>query len=391
MSYTHIFFISSTIRAPTQSTQSPPKPARSEATATAEPQEHASDSEQPALVRFARLKQREQAQQLDPANPLASAARVVGSRVVNTPPDPDRWSVKDTSVNIASAFHRAANSTVIPAHDSSASSNSSLSFNQTAFHMNPNDSWASGTQRKQTLPRSTSVEYEKETQVTVNRRLGVPPTRAPLARQPRPPAREPSHREVPGSQPDEEPILVGQRERGKSPFEHIAETTRRLVPATFLMRRLSQEPESRPAPGQNVQDKSSSYDYSAEEREFQDLSQREQAQRRANAAHKRNRMSMDNKAYKPSQSDFEESDEEFEEDGKRRRRKKKAGAAGGPLTSLPVTSYDKRKKKRKGTRGNGMENGDEESSEEEGQSHEQIAEEVSICAAYDVYEPLAHA
>lgn len=169
-------------------------------------------------------------------------------------------------------------------------------------------------------------------------------------------------------------------QRGKGPLEHIVEATRRLAPATFLMRRQSEEPEPRPAPG--PQDKSTSYDYSAEEREFQALAQNDQANERgkANAMHKRIRMSSDNKAYRPSQSDLEYSDEDFEDDGKRtKKKKKKFGAVGGPLTSLPVAGYDKRKKKRRGTKGNGLDGEEEESSEEEGQSYEQVADEVSIC------------
>ena len=369
MSYTYLYFMSSYVRAPSQSTRSPPKPTRSEA--TAEEPTHASDSDQPALVRYARLKQAQESNQ----DQNTADARVAAPRVVNTPPNPDRWSVKDTSVNIASAFHRAANSTIIPAHDSSAS-NTSSSFNNSSI-MNPNDSWASGMQRKQNLPRSTSVEYEKETQSTVNRRLGVPPNRNTLARPQRPATREAPLRNVPGEVREDQENIQTAAQRAKSPLEHIVEATRRLAPATFLMRRQSEEPE--PRPGQGVQDKSSSYDYSAEEREFRALSQQEQAQRKAaNAANKRNRMSTDNKAYLPSQSDLEDSDEDWEDDGKKgRRRKKKTGAAGGPLTSLPVAGYDKRKKKRRGAKGAGAE--DEESSDEEDPSYEHVTDEVSIC------------
>ncbi|GJE88586.1 hypothetical protein PsYK624_046690 [Phanerochaete sordida] len=360
--------------APSQSTRSPPKPAKSTATSApehvqeaeqeAEEEEHESDSEQPALVRFARLKQREQEQQKDPN------ARAGGSRVVSTP-NPERWTVKDTSVNIASAFHRAANSTVIPAHNSSLSSNNtSSSFNQSSFGMNPaNSSWASGAQHG-SVPRSTSVEYEKETQsIVMNRRLGAPPSRSARPTRPPPPA---STRTAPDSDGEEE---VPQRaERGKSPFEHIVEATRRLAPATFLMRRQSEEPEARPAPAHSPQDKSSSYDYSAEEREFQSLAHDQvNGQRKANAAPKRSRISTDNMAYRPTVSDSEESDgDDFEGDGKRTRKRrglKRQGAAGGPLSSLPVTSYDKRKKKRRGMKSNGMYD-EEESNEEEEQSHE---------------------
>lgn len=395
ISYAHIFYISTHIRAPSQSTRSPPKAGKSAATSAAaqthveekeqEEQEnnHVSDSDQPALVRFARLKQHEQEQQNN------SDGRVLGPRVINTPPNPERWTVKDTSVNVASAFHRAANSTVIPAHDSSLSSNTSSSFNNSSLSMNPaNSSWASGVPQKN-VPRSTSVEYEKETHsIIMNRRLGAPPSRGTRPTRPPPAA---STRHIPES--DGEEVAPQPVQRGKSPFEHIVEATRRLAPATFLMRRQSEEPEARPearpAPTNGVQDKSSSYDYSAEEREFHSLSHdQSNGQHKANAAHKRNRMSVDNKAYQPTQSDLEESDEDLEVDGKRTRRKrtaKKHGAVGGPLTSLPVTSYDKRKKKRRDTKSSGLDE-DEESSEEEGQSYEQVADQVSrvvVCALFD--------
>jgi SUN domain-containing protein 1/2 len=61
-------------------------------------------------------------------------------------------------------------------------------------------------------------------------------------------------------------------------------------------------------------------------------------------------MSKDNKAYKPSQESEDES--EWSDDGKtrRRRRKFKKGPAGGPLSSLPVVTADKRRRKK--SRGN---------------------------------------
>jgi SUN domain-containing protein 1/2 len=77
-------------------------------------------------------------------------------------------------------------------------------------------------------------------------------------------------------------------------------------------------------------------------------------------------MSTDNKAYKPSASDLDNSDESFSDDGKtRRRRKKKKEPVGGPLTTLPIVGADKRKKKRaRGSRGNAEEMEYEESDEE---------------------------
>ncbi|THG99074.1 hypothetical protein EW026_g3206 [Hermanssonia centrifuga] len=363
MSILHTFSVSYQIRAPTLSSRSPPKPERSAITSHSE--EQASDSDQPALVRFARLKQREQAQQHD--------SHTVGPRVVNTPPNPDRWSVKDTSVNIASAFHRAATYT-IPAYDTSASSTSTHNNSNTSNGtvMNPNDSWASGTQHKSALPRSTSVEYEKETQSTVNRRLAIPPTRNNGI--PRPLSKSHSIRHVPDSE-GEEIEEVAPNARAKTPFEHVMDATRRLAPATFFMRRQSEEPEARPSTTNGRHDQSSSYDYSAEEREFQAASQQQEKAKRSAATHKRGRISVDNKAYRPSVSDLDDSEDEVEEDGKRtkRRKAKKTGAAGGPLTTLPVAGYDKRKKKRRsGARENGTIDGE---SSEEDQSLERTSDQ----------------
>ena len=146
------------IRASTTSApRSPPKSKSTTGQSEQAEEQPANDAEQPALIRFARLKQQEQAQQQHAA---------VAPRVVNTPPNPTRWAVKDTSVNIASAFHSAA-SYIVPAYDTSLSSNGS----NTSTIMNPNDSWASNTQRKSVLPRSTSVEYEKEQQQAMNERI----------------------------------------------------------------------------------------------------------------------------------------------------------------------------------------------------------------------------
>lgn len=376
-SFTHSVSVSYNIttRAPTLTSRSPPKPERSAASAP-QPQEVASDSEQPALVRFARLKQqREQEQQQGQEEQI----RPVGPRVVNTPPNPDRWSVKDTSVNIASAFHRAAGN-IIPAYDTSASGSSSqnTTINTSAGTMNPNDSWAAGAQPRTAVPRSTSVEYEKETHSIVTRRLAPPPSRG-SGRQTKPLSRTHAAHNIGESEGEDGDSTrdAATNGRPKSFGEHIAEASRRLAPATFFMRRPSEEPESRPN-NSATQDKSSSYDYSVEERDFQATEQVEQAvpARRNAAAHKRNRISMDNKAYQPTVSDYEESESEYSsDDGKRtkKRRGKKNGAAGGPLKTLPITSYDKRKKRKK----SGAKGQDGEESNEEEEIQETTSEQVS--------------
>ena len=350
MSFLHTVSVSYQIRAPAAQPRSPPKPQPAPAAANSE--EHVSDSEEPALVRFARRKQREQEQQSRAA-----------PRVINTPPNPERWTVKDTSVNIASAFHAAAGVTAIPAYDSSASSSSAQNtFNTSVNPMNPNDLWAAGKQPRSALPRSTSVEYEKETQSTRMRRLALPERNNGLPRA-RPLSRTDSANF--GSEGDSSQEIP-QNGRAKTFGEQVMDATRRLAPATFFMRRQSEEPELRLPLNDTSKDKSSSYDYENEERDYLDTSQQENSAgaRRNVAAHRRNRISVDNKAYKPSLSDLSESESDSGSDGGKRtkkRRGKKGGGTGGPLRTLPVAGYDKRKKKRK----NGiMDDGDEGSDDE---------------------------
>lgn len=348
------------IRAPTLGSRSPPKPDKAPL-----PQED--DTEESALVRFARLKQREQAQQSLQVQP----SRSVGPRTVDSAPHPDSWSVRDTSVNIVSAFNQAATST---SFDNTTSNASIASGSNTS--MNPNEAWASGIRKQPMVPRSTSVEYEKETQSTINRRLAPPPNRLQQARVARPVSKSVSIRHVPDSEGEDE---IQSNGRAKTPLEHGVEVIRRLIPATFLLRERSQEPEGTsllsPINGNESARDQSSYDYSAEEREFQSASQKPPS-RKTIATHRKNRMSTDNKAYRPTMSDLEESEEDFEEDGKKtRRKKKKGGPTGGPLTTLPVAGYDKRKKRRRGGKDNGIgEEGGEESTEEEDQMSEQVRE-----------------
>lgn len=127
--------------------------------------------------------------------------------------------------------------------------------------------------------------------------------------------------------------------RERSPFEQVIGAAKRAIinPATYYVRQRSREPDEPVAVN-------GSYDYSAEEREIQSHSSK-----RGSQSHKRGRMSTDNKAYKPSNSDLEDSDEDFTDDEgkKRRRKKKKKDSTGGPLTTLPIAGYDKRKKKPK--------------------------------------------
>lgn len=284
--------------------------------------------DEPALVRFAKQKQK------------ASA-------------EPQRWSVKDTSVQIANAFHQAATGDAMS---------------------NPNDSWASGTSRKANIPRSTSVEYEKETQSTTVRRLNPPPVNRVPAR--RTVAKTTSIQHVPDSE-DEAPAYV----RGKSPFEHVADAARSVLkPASYFLIRKSKEPEDL-----NGKD-GSSYDYEEEEQQFQEQ-RPSQPLAKQRSANKRGRISVDNKAYRPSASDLELSEDDFE-DGRKVRKKKrgKKDAVGGPLTSLPVAGYDKRRRRKKNTKAgeNGADGEEEEDDDDEDESETDEQEKVSehVCTVF---------
>jgi SUN domain-containing protein 1/2 len=233
-----------------------------------------------------------------------------GPKVITSPPDPSNWVVKDTSVLIASAFNQAAKD----------------------MHPNdPNNSWASG-RNASGIPRSTSVEYE---QVTVHPRRTAAP-RSVAGRKPA--SKQKSLRHVPDSEGEDDSI---EHSRAKSPYEQVVDVAKRaLGPATFYLRQRTPESEHPTANGTN-----GSYDYSAEEREYHNIMSN--GSRRLTAAQKRNRISIDNKAYQPSQSDLEESDEDPNGDGRKiKKKKKKKEPLGGPLTSLPVAGYDKKKKKR---------------------------------------------
>ncbi|THH28016.1 hypothetical protein EUX98_g6172 [Antrodiella citrinella] len=344
------------ISASTAGTRSPPKPSTSQSTSALD----VDDADQPALVRFARLKQRDNLQ----------AARSLPDIIPNAPraststAKPDKWSVKDTSVQIASAFHQAATTS----HEGSSTS---------MQHTTQTGTWVPNVSQNLThrVARSSSVEYEKETQSTANRRLGAPPPRVNRLSH-KPVAKSTSLNHVPDSEgEDEQP---SRRERGKSPFEHVVDVARSLAPTSFFLRSPSKEPENRSVNGEQQQNQSSSYDYSAEEREYQAQNQASQPASRRGNVHRRNRMSVDNKAYRPSNSDLEESDEDFDDEGgKRSRRRKGKKGTGGPLTTLPVAGYDKRRKRRKGGKTNGGNEEDEEGSSGEQEEEQQEQSRVS--------------
>lgn len=250
--------------------------------------------------------------------------------------------------------------------------------------VNPNTAWASGaTRHNPAVPRSTSVEYEKDTQTTTSRRLAPPPNR--LSRPPpvrKPVSKNASVRLVPDSEGEEDTTATAPANgRGKSPFEHVVDIAKKaLGPATYYVRQLSQEPEDRSIQANKNTNRDTSYDYTAEEQEYQASQQARRASLSAQP-HKRGRMSMDNRAYKPAESDFE-SEEDSSDDGKpkKRRKKKKDGPVGGPLTTLPVLSAGKKKKRRsKGTK-SGTAGPDDE--DEGSESDEPSVELVSLILSF---------
>ncbi|KAH7921043.1 hypothetical protein BV22DRAFT_1097203 [Leucogyrophana mollusca] len=336
--------------APTAGSRSPPKPASAASSHSVPDLAAENTASEPALARYARLK-REQS--------------------LNTqsgPLHPEKWSVKDTSVNIAAAFSQAA----------------STSFGDMP-PSNPNNSWASGSQTNLNVPRSTSVEYEKETHSTSARRLAVPPNRLTQRSSRKPLSKQTSGlTHVSDSEGEENTESVSYIGRGKSPFEQAVDISKRVLETatSIYMRQRSQEPA-------NISGGTdSSYDYASEEREYQEMQRQQQvaqeqsqqvSSRRNGAAHKRGRMSLDNKAYRPSASDLEEDSEgELSDDGKKRRKKiKKKDLGGGPLTSLPVAGYDKRRKKKtRGSKGNAAE-GEEEGDSSSGSEQHSSAQTAS--------------
>lgn len=204
---------------------------------------------------------------------------------------PTNWTVNDTSVRLASAIAQAAD-------------------------MNdPNSSWAAGAATSRPVPRSTSVEYEAAN-TSGSRRFAAPPRRGPSS------------------------MTLVNHPLGKATSTNTVipdsegEDNSQIKPMSLWVRQRSQEP------SENVNN-SISYDYSQEERDFQN-----QNKRRATHTHKRSGMSTDNKAYKPTLSDFEVSDDDqLSDDGRRRRKSKKKDV--GRVNTLPVIGESKQRKKRK--------------------------------------------
>ncbi|KAJ3760021.1 hypothetical protein EV360DRAFT_40723 [Lentinula raphanica] len=271
---------------------------------------------------------------------------------------PEKWSVRDTSVNAATAIYQAMT--------------------------NPNDAWASSSKRTTTSnpPRSTSVEYESQANTTTNsRRLGLPPSRLGPKAKPLSMTGNNSSRSiiVPDSEGEQsQNRSQSQIGRDKSPFsfDHLTNLAQTAIQKTSYFVKEKQKHAN--------ENGDASYDYEAEDRDFEEFQRRNNGANpnvsasslSKNLSHRKNRISTDNKAYKPTQEELDkESSSSEDEDGARKRRKKKAvgGPAGGPLTTLPKVGPEKRRKRgSKKTKSGGGDEGDDDDDQEE---QEQLANE----------------
>ena len=246
---------------------------------------------------------------------------------------------------------------------------------------NPNSAWASGSQTNLNVPRSTSVEYEKETHSTSSRRLAPPPSRLTHRASHKPlPNQVSALTYVSDSEPEQHSQSIDNSGRGKSPFEQALDMSKRAIntATSFYLRQRSAEPADVSAAITNG--KESSLDYEELDREYMELQQQrtheddESASKRSSSTNRRNRISLDNKAYRPSMSDLEESDDQASNDGKKRRKKiKKKDLGPGTLTSLPVAGYDKRRRRKKGSKGGEAELGEAEDDQESSFGSEQVS------------------
>lgn len=290
---------------------SPPRASRSQA----------GDDDAQRESRYRSLKQRNEALQSRPGSSL-------GQQIINRAPQPTPAPLIDTSVNVANAFQQEA-----------------LAYS--AMGPTSTNSWSN----KAIVPRSTSVEYEQQTQTATQRRMPIPQRRIGS----KPASKTGSLNRVPEVENDTSVESVDANGRGKSPFNSLVDIGNRA--ATFVMRQRSQEPEARPT------EESRSYDYAAEEQELEQL--QKNANQSLSTTSRRAKMSDDNKAYRPTVSDEEAESEEVSDDERRGRGKKKKKVQTGPgaLTNMPSLTYDKRKKRK--SRKNGEdENGIEEQEED---------------------------
>lgn len=274
--------------------------------------------QEPGAVRYARLKQRNEA--------LGTASfHPSGPGIILSPPN--GANLRDTSVNVATAFNQAAQHAMPPGH----------------AHEYDNE--------KHTTQASTTT--------TTHRRIAAPPSKS---RKPN------SHNRSRLEPPDE---VVNTNGRATSPLlETVTNALARAIsPTRYFLRENDPGEETPfqplrmddlPAKSLSRQDtkastvpSNESYDYEAEENFMRGEGSASGEGHRPAGHQKRKstvmsasaRLSMDNKAYKPP-SDDEEEEEDFEEDGTRRKRKGKKKDEGRALTTLPTIGYDKKKKKK---------------------------------------------
>ncbi|KAF9004005.1 hypothetical protein BDQ17DRAFT_1355318 [Cyathus striatus] len=288
--------------------------------------------------------------------------------------DPSKWAVKDTSVNVASAFHQAILNDMPPA--------------PAPTHNNPNSAWASGSSQPNIVPRSTSVEYEQSVKTATKRSGPAPPSRRNRENASNTSigsatsARRSLHQNsssllvVPDSEQEEEGSSrdIG---RAKSPIVAAVDVATNLAKgAVKSFSRLEfnlREPSFRNGQdgdesfAANGSRRETSYDYAAEEQYVKNIQEQDKKEKKS---HRKGRISEDNRAYKPSM-DSEDDDDVISDDGKTRRRKKDVK---GPNLRLPVISADKtkrRKKKKKTAAGGGPEGEDEEEQDDQREEDEQ--------------------
>ncbi|KAG6842320.1 hypothetical protein C0991_010608 [Blastosporella zonata] len=302
------------------------------------------DANAPALDRFRRLKQEQ------------AASRPGAPKTATSPLKPDRWDIPNTSVNIAGAYNTAVGTIL------------------TSSMNTHNQSWSSGITTPQPpinhVGRSTSEEFEQSAATANAKRLQISgrpgPSRSHIARKPI--SKSASFRNgVPDSEAEDD--QPSRKERGKSPFEEMVDVAKGILGATtyFMKQQLPQEP------GEPRKAREDSYGYEAEEREYQAQTSLSTRRNTTAPTHKRNRMSEDNRAYKPEQSE-EESEEEDGSDGKTKRRKKKKKEPAGTMNNLPVIPPERRRKKKaRGKKGTNAEAEEDEATESDEPSTEQVS------------------
>lgn len=305
----------------------------------------ASRTTEPGAVRYARLKQRNQT--LGPSIFHPAAPGIILS-------PPNGTDLRDTSVNVATAFNHAANSAVM-----------------------------SGSEKhRYTAPAPT-------------RRIAAPPSRF----------NKPLSSASNTSQDD-------RKARAKSPLlETIANVSQSLAravsPTSYYLSEPRSEPflpfrmdEPQPKPPSRQGTKAStipsndSYDYEAEEQMMQgempsvstSSSNNTKSKKKSSTMSSSARLSLDNKAYRPSSD--EDDDDDFNDSTSRRRRKsKKKDDANRSLTTLPTIGYDKKKRKRKSA---AQVEEEMEEEEEEEEDDDDVCDTVSFTIIYDLFKPYIH-